>query len=81
MVFRPQEKALIAQVFKSYLAEHHHEDIVQLFTKTTEEAHHPVLVNAMSLFEASMEVMSRLIAQLKSINALHTEAVTINLSS
>lgn len=62
MLIRPQEKALIAQVFKSYLAEHHHEDIAQLFTKTTEETHHPVSVNAMTLFEASMEVLSGLIA-------------------
>lgn len=61
MLIRPEEKALIAQVFKTYLAEHHHEDILQLIAKTTEEAHHPVLVNAMTLFEASMEVMPALI--------------------
>lgn len=61
MLIRPQEKALIAQVFKSYLAEHHHEDIAQLFAKTTEETHHPVSVNAMTLFEASMEVLSGII--------------------
>lgn len=62
MLIRPEDKALIAQVFKRYLAEHHHEDIVQLFAKTTEEAHHAVSVNAMSLFEASMEVLSGFIA-------------------
>lgn len=56
MLIRPEDKALIAQVFQRYLAEHHHEDIAEVFAKATEETHHPVSVNAMSLFEASMEV-------------------------
>lgn len=57
MLISQEEKALIAQVFKTYLTEHHHEDILQLIgDETNEETHHPVFVNAMTLFEASMEV-------------------------
>lgn len=57
MSISPEEKALIAQVFKTYLTEHHHEDILQLIgDEAAEETHHPVFVNAMTLFEASMEV-------------------------
>lgn len=58
MVISPEQEALIGRVFETYLTEHHHGDILQLIADTNEETHHPVFVNAMTLFEASMEVMS-----------------------
>ncbi|XP_077950090.1 DNA helicase MCM9 isoform X2 [Gasterosteus aculeatus] len=52
----PSQEALISQVFETYLTDHHHGDIAQLLADTSEEAHRSVLVNAMTLFEANMEV-------------------------
>ncbi|KAM7367504.1 hypothetical protein PAMP_013796 [Pampus punctatissimus] len=51
-----EQEALICRVFETYVTEHHHGDIYQLIADTKEETHHPVVVNAMTLFEASMEV-------------------------
>lgn len=51
-----EKEALIGRVFQTYLTEHHKEDILQLIANTYDESHHPVFVNAMTLFEASMEV-------------------------
>jgi len=56
MLISPEQKALIGRVFETYLTEHHHDDILQFITDTNEETHHPVVVNAMTLFEANMEV-------------------------
>ncbi|XP_044025414.1 DNA helicase MCM9 isoform X3 [Siniperca chuatsi] len=56
MLINPEQEALIGRVFESYLTEHHHGDILQLIAETNEETHHPVVVNAMTLFEANMEV-------------------------
>uniref|UniRef100_A0A8P4KL50 DNA helicase MCM9 n=1 Tax=Dicentrarchus labrax TaxID=13489 RepID=A0A8P4KL50_DICLA len=51
-----KQEALIGRVFETYLTEHHHEHILQLVADTDEETHHPVVINAMTLFEANMEV-------------------------
>ncbi|XP_056280467.1 DNA helicase MCM9 isoform X2 [Pseudoliparis swirei] len=56
MTMSPDQEALIGRVFETYLKDHHHEDIRQLIADTNEETHRPVLVNAMTLFEANMEV-------------------------
>ncbi|XP_078030228.1 DNA helicase MCM9 isoform X1 [Epinephelus lanceolatus] len=56
MLISPDQEALIGRVFETYLTEHHHEDILQLIADTNEETHRPVVVNAMTLFEANMEV-------------------------
>nr|XP_020467138.1 DNA helicase MCM9 [Monopterus albus] len=56
MLISPEEEALIDQVFEIYLAEHHHGDILRLITDANEETHYSVVVNAMTLFDASMEV-------------------------
>uniref|UniRef100_A0A3B3VTE2 Minichromosome maintenance 9 homologous recombination repair factor n=1 Tax=Poecilia latipinna TaxID=48699 RepID=A0A3B3VTE2_9TELE len=48
--------ALIGRVFENYLTEHHHGDILQLRTDVNEDTHRSVVVNAMTLFEANMEV-------------------------
>ncbi|XP_070782440.1 DNA helicase MCM9 [Enoplosus armatus] len=55
MLISPEQEALIGRVFEVYLTEHHG-DILQLISDTNEETHHPVVVNAMTLFEANMEV-------------------------
>ncbi|XP_060907261.1 DNA helicase MCM9 isoform X1 [Labrus mixtus] len=56
MLMSPEQEALIGRVFESYLTEHHHDDILQLIEDGDEETRHPVVVNAMTLFEANMEV-------------------------
>ncbi|XP_041831759.1 DNA helicase MCM9 [Melanotaenia boesemani] len=56
MLMSPEQEALIGRVFEAYLTEHHHDDILQLNTDASEETHYPVVVNAMTLFEANMEV-------------------------
>uniref|UniRef100_A0A665WJG9 DNA helicase MCM9 n=1 Tax=Echeneis naucrates TaxID=173247 RepID=A0A665WJG9_ECHNA len=56
MSIRSEQEALIGWVFEAYLMEHHHGDILQLIENTSEETHHAVVVNAMTLFEANMEV-------------------------
>ncbi|XP_070705310.1 DNA helicase MCM9 [Pempheris klunzingeri] len=56
MLMSPEQEALIGRVFESYLMEHHQGDLLQLITDPDEETHRPVVVNAMTLFEANMEV-------------------------
>ncbi|XP_022073592.1 DNA helicase MCM9 isoform X2 [Acanthochromis polyacanthus] len=56
MLIGPEQEALIGRVFESYLTEHHHGDLLQLSGGLPEEIHRPVVVNAMTLFETSMEV-------------------------
>ncbi|XP_071334463.1 DNA helicase MCM9 isoform X3 [Trachinotus anak] len=56
MLISLEQEALIGRVFEAYLKEHHHGDILQLIEDTNEETHQPVVVNAMTLFEANMEV-------------------------
>lgn len=52
----PQDQvALIEQVFEAHVLEHHRNDILQIL-QDGEEAHYPVVINAMTLFEANMEV-------------------------
>ncbi|XP_033847326.1 DNA helicase MCM9 [Periophthalmus magnuspinnatus] len=51
-----EEEALIRSVFKNYVLEHHSEDITQVITEADVHTHHPIIVNAMNLFEANMEV-------------------------
>ncbi|XP_021096297.1 DNA helicase MCM9 isoform X3 [Heterocephalus glaber] len=48
--------ALVGQVFESYVSEYHKSDIVQILKEDDEDAHYPVVVNAMTLFETNMEV-------------------------
>ncbi|KAF1376266.1 hypothetical protein PFLUV_G00209060 [Perca fluviatilis] len=56
MSISPDQEALIGRVFETYLTEYHHGDILHLIEDTSEETHRPVVVNAMTLFEANMEV-------------------------
>lgn len=56
MLISPEQEALIGRVFEAYVTEHHHGDILQLIADTDDHGHHPVVINAMTLFEANMEV-------------------------
>lgn len=59
MLISPEQEALIDRVFETYLTDHHHNDILQLIEETEddEDTHRPLVVNAMTLFEANMEVI------------------------
>ncbi|XP_062858615.1 DNA helicase MCM9 [Trichomycterus rosablanca] len=48
--------ALITAVFQTFVTEHHRSDILQILQEPDEDAHYPLVVNAMTLFEANMEV-------------------------
>lgn len=48
--------ALVGQVFESYVSEYHKSDIILILKEDDEDAHYPVVVNAMTLFETNMEV-------------------------
>ncbi|KAM6964808.1 DNA helicase MCM9 [Aplochiton taeniatus] len=56
MFLSPEQGALIGQVFEAYVMEHHENDILQILSEPDQEAHYPVVINAMTLFEANMEV-------------------------
>ncbi|XP_047428958.1 DNA helicase MCM9 isoform X2 [Mugil cephalus] len=56
MLISPEQEALIGRVFETYLTEHHHGDLLQHIADANEETHCPIIVNAMTLFEANMEV-------------------------
>ncbi|XP_028364199.1 DNA helicase MCM9 isoform X1 [Phyllostomus discolor] len=48
--------ALVGQVFESYVSEYHKNDILLILKEKDEDAHYPVVVNAMTLFETNMEI-------------------------
>ncbi|XP_044145753.1 DNA helicase MCM9 isoform X1 [Bufo gargarizans] len=56
MHLHSEQVALVGQVFESYVLQHHQKDLVQILMETDEDAHYPVVVNAMTLFETNMEV-------------------------
>nr|XP_058939851.1 DNA helicase MCM9 isoform X2 [Kogia breviceps] len=47
---------LVGQVFESYVLEYHKNDILLILKERDEDAHYPVVVNAMTLFETNMEI-------------------------
>ncbi|XP_061899458.1 DNA helicase MCM9-like [Entelurus aequoreus] len=56
MAISAEQEALISQMFEAYVAEYHHDVIVQLFSDSSEDIHQPLVINAMTLFEANMEI-------------------------
>ncbi|XP_023609948.1 DNA helicase MCM9 isoform X6 [Myotis lucifugus] len=48
--------ALVGQVFESYVSEYHKNDILLILKENDEDAHYPVVINAMTLFETNMEI-------------------------
>uniref|UniRef100_A0AC11ENZ2 Minichromosome maintenance 9 homologous recombination repair factor n=1 Tax=Ovis aries TaxID=9940 RepID=A0AC11ENZ2_SHEEP len=47
---------LVGQVFESYVLEYHKNDMLLILKERDEDAHYPVVVNAMTLFETNMEI-------------------------
>ncbi|KAM9297521.1 LOW QUALITY PROTEIN: DNA helicase MCM9 [Morus bassanus] len=56
MVLSADQVNLIGQVFESYVLEHHRDDILGILGEANDEAHYPVVVDALTLFETNMEV-------------------------
>ncbi|XP_062344743.1 DNA helicase MCM9 [Cinclus cinclus] len=48
--------SLIGQVFESYVLEHHRDEILGILREADEQAHYPVVVDALTLFETNMEI-------------------------
>ncbi|XP_056343442.1 DNA helicase MCM9 [Oenanthe melanoleuca] len=51
-----EQVSLIGQVFESYVLEHHRDDILSILREPDEQAHYPVVVDALTLFETNMEI-------------------------
>ncbi|KAL1254009.1 hypothetical protein QQF64_016238 [Cirrhinus molitorella] len=86
MMLSPDQVSFIGLAFETYVMEHHKNDILQIFQEASEDAHYPVVVNAMTLFEDNMEVgecFNAFPSQVLPIfdNALHRAAQTISQSS
>ncbi|NXK29850.1 MCM9 helicase, partial [Piprites chloris] len=56
MVLSAEQVALIGQVFESYVLEHHRDDILGILREADDQAHYPVVVDALTLFETNMEI-------------------------
>ncbi|XP_027572105.2 DNA helicase MCM9 isoform X1 [Pipra filicauda] len=56
MVLSADQVALIGQVFESYVLEHHRDDILGILREADDQAHYPVVVDALTLFETNMEI-------------------------
>ncbi|KAG8444606.1 hypothetical protein GDO86_009679 [Hymenochirus boettgeri] len=56
MYLSAEQIALAGQVFESFLLEHHRKEIMQILAENDEHAHYSLVVNAMTLFEANMEI-------------------------
>ncbi|XP_065537062.1 DNA helicase MCM9 isoform X1 [Lathamus discolor] len=56
MVLGADRVNLIGQVFESYVLEHHRDDILGILREADDEAHYPVVVDALTLFETNMEI-------------------------
>uniref|UniRef100_A0A673IX47 MCM9 N-terminal domain-containing protein n=1 Tax=Sinocyclocheilus rhinocerous TaxID=307959 RepID=A0A673IX47_9TELE len=86
MMLSPDQVSFIGLAFQTYVMEHHKNDILQIFQEASEDAHYPVVVNAMTLFEDNMEVGECFNAFPNQVllifdNALHRVAQTISQSS
>uniref|UniRef100_UPI00398EB161 DNA helicase MCM9 isoform X2 n=1 Tax=Pristiophorus japonicus TaxID=55135 RepID=UPI00398EB161 len=82
MHLNPEQVALIGQVFESYVAELHKNNIIHILQEPDNGAHYPVTVNALTLFEISMEIGEYLNAFPNELfpifdNALHRATMTI----
>ncbi|NXJ02632.1 MCM9 helicase, partial [Psophia crepitans] len=56
MALSADQVNLIGQVFESYVLEHHRDDILGILREADSEAHYPVVVDALTLFETNMEI-------------------------
>ncbi|KAG7460988.1 hypothetical protein MATL_G00204800 [Megalops atlanticus] len=86
MALTAEQVVMIGQVFESYVTEHHSGDILHILAEPDEDGHYPVVVNAMTLFEANMEVAEYFNACPSEVlpvfdNALHRAALAVSQSS
>uniref|UniRef100_A0A8C1GBI6 DNA helicase MCM9 n=1 Tax=Cyprinus carpio TaxID=7962 RepID=A0A8C1GBI6_CYPCA len=86
MMLSPDQVSFIGLAFETYVMEHHRNEILQIFQEASGDAHYPVVVNAMTLFEDNMEVgecFNAFPSQVLPVfdNALHRVAQTISQSS
>ncbi|NXN83230.1 MCM9 helicase, partial [Bombycilla garrulus] len=51
-----EQVSLIGQVFESYVLEHHRDEILGILREADDQAHYPVVVDALTLFETNMEI-------------------------
>ncbi|NXA85448.1 MCM9 helicase, partial [Melanocharis versteri] len=56
MVLSADQVSLIGQVFESYVLEHHRDEILGILREPDDQAHYPVVVDALTLFETNMEI-------------------------
>ncbi|XP_023652930.2 DNA helicase MCM9 isoform X1 [Paramormyrops kingsleyae] len=82
MSIDPDQVAFVGQAFEAFVMEHHRSDLVQILQEAEEDAHYPVVVNAMTLFEANMEVAEYFIAFPSEVlpvfdHALHRAATAV----
>ncbi|NWS36043.1 MCM9 helicase, partial [Polioptila caerulea] len=56
MVLSADQVSLIGQVFESYVLQHHRDEILGILRKADDQAHYPVVVDALTLFETNMEI-------------------------
>ncbi|XP_061668405.1 DNA helicase MCM9 isoform X3 [Syngnathoides biaculeatus] len=56
MAINAAQEALITQIFESYITEHHRDDIIKFSAASSDDSHQPIVINAMTLFEANMEI-------------------------
>ncbi|XP_028913129.1 DNA helicase MCM9 isoform X2 [Ornithorhynchus anatinus] len=56
MLLSADQIALIGQVFESYVTEQHRGHLLQILKEQDEDAHYPVVVDALTLFETNMEI-------------------------
>ncbi|XP_058029006.1 DNA helicase MCM9 isoform X2 [Ahaetulla prasina] len=56
MVLTTEQINLIGQVFESYILAYHKNDILQILREKDDDAHYPVIVDALTLFETNMEI-------------------------
>ncbi|NXC09499.1 MCM9 helicase, partial [Orthonyx spaldingii] len=56
MVLSADQVSLIGQVFESYVLEHHRDEILDILREADDQAHYPVVVDALTLFETNMEI-------------------------
>ncbi|MCJ8743932.1 hypothetical protein PDJAM_G00100350 [Pangasius djambal] len=85
MWLNSEQVALTSLMFETYVTEHHRSDILQILQEPDEDAHYSLVVNAMTLFEANMEVgeyFNGLPSQVLPIfdEALHAAALAISRS-
>ncbi|KAF7690512.1 DNA helicase MCM9 [Silurus meridionalis] len=56
MSLNSEQVALTGLVFQTYVTEHHRNEVLQILREPNDDAHYSLVVNAMTLFEANMEV-------------------------